>query len=281
MLRERHNAMGPRRRLPKVLPAAFAAATALCLAPAAVATEVAATPPADAAPPVAFTLPAGPFSNNSGTPPPELRLRAIVTRALEDSVATWTRLMRGRAVEVAAVSVQFVSRLGPGNCFGLYAGDGPAYCSGNRTVLVGTDAANRLMNRFGRQAEAGITFLIGHEVGHHIQNLNGSFHRLGLVIAASPEDGADHVRRFELQADCYAGVWVHDSTEWASSDQFRADLLAVLSDIGDDAVLVGQSPERIRRVGLHGTTQQRTRWFLRGVQSGELEACDTFSVDEP
>jgi uncharacterized protein len=232
-------------------------------------------------PPGAFETPAGPFGNDSGSPPPELRLRAIVARAIDDSVATWSRLMQGRATEVAAVNVQFVSRLAPANCYGLYSGDGPAYCSGNRTVFVGVAAADRLMAKFGPQAEAGITFLIGHEIGHHIQNLNGRFQALSQAIYSSPEDGPEYVRRFELQADCLAGVWIHDSSAWATSNQFRADLLAVLSDIGDDAILAGQPEAKVRRVGLHGTTEQRTRWFLRGAQSGDVEACDTLGVSQP
>ena len=189
--------------------------------------------------------------------------------------------MVARSIEVAAVRVRFVSRLAPDNCYGLYAGDGPAYCSGNRTVFVGTAAANRLMAKFGPQAEAGITFLIGHEIGHHIQNLNGRFHALSQAIYSSPEDGPEYVRRFELQADCLAGVWIHDSAAWATSSQFRADLLAVLSDIGDDKILAGQPAAKVQRVGLHGTTEQRTRWFLRGAQTGDVEACDTFSVPQP
>ena len=120
--------------------------------------------------------------------------------------------------------------------------------------------------------EAGITFLIGHEIGHHIQNINGRFHALeprDLLVAR--QSGPEYVRRFELQADCLAGVWIHDSPAWATSDQFRADLLAVLADIGDDKLLAGQPEAKVRRVGLHGTTEQRTRWFLRGAQSGDVE----------
>jgi hypothetical protein len=234
-----------------------------------------------AAPVDPLQVPGGPFASETGSPPAELRLRAIVVRAIDDSVVTWSRLMQPRAAEVAAVSVRFVTRLAPDNCYGLYAGDGPVYCSGNQTVFVGTTAANRLMSRFGRQAEAGITYLIGHEIGHHIQNLTGRFHALSQALFAEPENGVDYVRRFELQADCYAGVWIHGSPAWATSDQFRADLLAVLSDIGDDAILAGQSPAKVERVGLHGTTQQRLRWFLRGAETGELEACDTFGPSQP
>lgn len=226
-------------------------------------------------------IPAGHPLSESGSPPPELRLRAIVARARDDSVATWARLMANRAAEVAAVSVRFVARLAPDNCYGLYAGDGPVYCSGNRTVFVGTAAASQLMVKFGPQAEAGITFLIGHEIGHHIQNINGRFHALSQAIYSNPQDGPEYVRRFELQADCLAGVWVHDSTAWSSSDQFRADLLAVLSDIGDEKLLAGEPQAKVERLGLHGTTEQRTRWFLRGAQTGDMDACDTFDVKEP
>lgn len=186
--------------------------------------------------------------------------------------------MEARAVEVAAVNVRFVSRLAPDNCYGLYSGDGPAYCSGNQTVFVGTDAANRLMAKFGPQAEAGITFLIGHEIGHHIQNLNGRFYALSQAIYASPEDGPEYVRRFELQADCLAGVWIHDSAAWATSSQFRADMLVVLEGIGDDRILAGQPAAKVRRVGLHGTADERTHWFLQGAQTGDLQTCDTFSA---
>lgn len=220
-------------------------------------------------------------ATESGLPPPELRLHAIVKHALEDAVAAWSHLMGGRGAEVASVSVRFVSRLAPDNCYGLYTGDGPAYCSGNRTVFVGTAAADRLMSRFGPQAEAGITFLIGHEIGHHIQNLDGQFYALSQAIYASPEHAPEYVRRFELQADCLAGVWIHASPAWASSDKFRADLLAVLWDIGDERLLADNSEAALRRVGLHGTTEQRTRWFLRGAQTGDVESCDTFAVAQP
>jgi len=217
----------------------------------------------------------------TGAPPPEVKLRAVVTRALVDSVATWTRLLEDRGPEIASVNVRFVSRLGPNNCYGLYTGDGPAYCSGNRTIFVGTTATQGLMSKFGKQGEAGITFLIGHEIGHHIQNLDGRFFALSRAIRAEPDQATEYVRRFELQADCYAGVWVHDSPAWAGSDQFRADLLSVLFDIGDDQLLAGRSSEAIRQVGLHGTTEQRTRWFLRGAQTGNIEACDTFAIAKP
>jgi predicted metalloprotease len=220
----------------------------------------------------------GLFEQESGVPPPALRLRSIVSRAWDDSIATWKGLLQARAPEIEAASLRFVARLAPANCYGLYAGEGPAYCSGNYTVFVGTDAADRLMARFGPQGEAGIAFLIGHEIGHHIQNIHGRFQLLNRVLARAPAGRMELMRRFELEADCFAGVWIHASHAWANSSRFRSELIAVLDGIGDEDIL-GHEPDAATPVlSLHGTSEQRTRWFLRGVESGDWRSCNTFSA---
>jgi predicted metalloprotease len=220
-------------------------------------------------------------ADESGTPPPALRLRAIVARAWDDSIATWQRLIGARAAEVAAVSLRFVPRLTPMNCYGLYAGEGPTYCSGNQTIFVGTDEAYRLMAKLGPQGEAGITFLIGHEMGHHIQNIHGRFHYLARALVVEPSRRVEMVRRFELEADCYAGVWIRGSSAWSASGTFRSDMMSVLASIGDDSLLGQASAETVQRLGVHGTSAQRTHWFTRGTQSGVLSACDTFAAAQP
>ena len=115
-------------------------------------------------------------------------------------------------------------------------------------MFVGTGAANRLMARFGPQGEAGITFLIGHEMGHHIQNINGRFLLLNHLLAHAPAQPPRLVRRFELEADCYAGVWIHSSEAWASSDRFRAQLYEVLRSIGDENMREDEPDSRTVRM---------------------------------
>jgi len=217
-----------------------------------------------------------------GVPPRAMRLRVVVARAWDDSVATWKRLMGKDAAEIDQVRLRYVSQLKPDNCYGLYAGEGPAYCSGNNTVFVGTGAAHRLMARFGAQGEAGITFLIGHEMGHHIQNIQGRFLLLNHVLAHEPARRLDLLRRFELEADCYAGVWIHSSEAWASSDRFRAQLYEVLLSIGDENMREDEPDSRtVRMGGVHGTSQQRIAWFTRGVESGDWHVCKSFSAARP
>jgi uncharacterized protein len=236
-------------------------------------------PPAQSdAMPMAPPMSPGTMSSEGGTPPPDLRLRAIVARAWDDSILTWQRLDRSEAVDISSVTLRFVAHLEPDNCYGLYTGDGPAYCSGNRTVFVGNGAATRLMAKFGPQGDAGITFLIGHEFGHHIQNIHGRFTALSAMLTRFPRQRLELMRRFELEADCYAGIWMHASDAWTSSAGFRDQVLAALAAIGDDTML-GTTAAAVRSsLALHGTSEQRTRWFLRGANGGDVEACNTFGA---
>jgi predicted metalloprotease len=221
-----------------------------------------------------------PGAVESGVPPPDQRLRAIVVNAWEDSLATWKRIGPRDMIEMEGISLRFVGKLAPQNCYGLYAGEGPAYCSGNQTVFVGTGEATRLLTMFGPQGEAGIAFLIGHEIGHHVQNVRGRFDALNVLIARHPGRRAELMRRFELESDCFAGVWMHASELWSGlGRQGRAGVLAALLEIGDDRVLLAGGSQA--RFAVHGTSGQRTRWFLRGANGGDIQACDTFAALYP
>jgi hypothetical protein len=232
--------------------------------------------------PAPMTAAAG-IAAEGGTSSRDLRLRAVVFRAWEDAVTTWKGLIRARAIEIDAVDLRFVDRLSPMNCYGLYAGEGPVYCSGNRTVFIGTEAADRLLVKLGTHGGAGITFLVGHEIGHHIQNLHGRFRFLKGMIRSDPDNMVDAIRRFELEADCLAGVWIRASKSWSNSRRFKVDIMAALKTIGDESLggrpsMDDRTPRRA--AGVHGTSQQRTRWFMRGLESGNLRACNTFRTPD-
>ena len=234
---------------------------------------------ADGHAPAPIIAPSG-VAVESGTPPQDLRLRAVVSRAWDDAIITWKGLIRARAMEIGAVKLRFVVRLSPMNCYGLYAGEGPAYCSGNRTVFIGTEAAEQQMVKFGPHGGAGIAFLVGHEIGHHIQNMHGRFRFLGRAIRSSPDNAADAVRRFELEADCLAGMWIHASKAWSNSRRFKTDIMAALKTIGDENFGGRSTGDRKTPLAVHGTSAQRARWFMRGMESGNMRACDTFRTPE-
>jgi hypothetical protein len=89
------------------------------------------------------------------------------------------------------------------------------------------------------------------------------------------------MRRFELEADCYAGVWIHSSDAWANSSRFRAALVEVLDSIGDEAMLRAAPNSPTSFAGVHGTSAQRRHWFTRGVESGDWRVCNAFSAARP
>lgn len=227
--------------------------------------------------PAPIIAPSG-IAAESNKPPQDLRLRLVVSRAWDDAISTWKGLISSRAMEISEVNLQFVERVSPMNCYGLFAGEGPVYCSGNLTVFIGTEATDRLLVKLGPHGGAGITFLVGHEIGHHIQNLYGRFRFLKSVIRSDPDNTFDAIRHFELEADCLAGVWIRASNSWSKSRRFKLDLMAALKTIGDESLGRRSSDDRTSRVSIHGSSEQRTRWFMRGLKRGDMRACNTFNT---
>ncbi|MGE3182750.1 MAG: neutral zinc metallopeptidase, partial [Phycisphaerae bacterium] len=161
---------------------------------------------------------------------------------------------------------------------------GPFYCPGDQKVYIDLGFFDQLAQRFRAPGDFAQAYVIAHEVGHHVQHL------LGITTQVHSQKGRVSEREFnelsvrlELQADFLAGVWAHHADE-----QFRIleegdieEALRAATAIGDDAIQKQTQGYVVPDSFTHGTSEQRRRWFFKGLESGDLREMDTFSVAEP
>lgn len=156
---------------------------------------------------------------------------------------------------------------------------GPFYCPADEQAYIDLSFFRELRERFKAPGAFAQAYVLAHEVGHHVQNLEGVERKVRRFGRGAGESSGS-VRQ-ELQADCYAGVWGHSAQEKKLLEIGDVDAaLAAATAIGDDRLQKQAGHEVNPETFTHGTSLQRTRWFRRGFETGRLDACDTFSVQE-
>lgn len=168
----------------------------------------------------------------------------------------------------------------PTGCGRGEAAMGPFYCPADQKVYIDLDFYDTLRSRLGAPGDFAQAYVIAHEVGHHVQYLEGTSAKLDQLRgrASQAQYNAMSVR-LELQADCYAGIWGHD-TEQAKHLLEQGDLeeaLNAAAQIGDDTLQKKAQGRVVPESFTHGTSEQRVRWFKRGYESGDMAQCDTFT----
>jgi hypothetical protein len=163
-------------------------------------------------------------------------------------------------------------------CGGATSAVGPFYCPLDQTIYIDLGFYQQLESRFG--AEGGPfaeMYVTAHEYGHHMQNL------LGLLDAGRDAGAEGGAVRTELMADCFAGVWGANAVETGFLEQLTREqieqALNAASVIGDDRIQEQTQGQVNPETWTHGSSEQRQEWFMRGLEAGSADACDTFNAD--
>jgi len=147
-------------------------------------------------------------------------------------------------------------------------------------VYIDLSFFDDLKNRFGAPGDFAQAYVIAHEVGHHVQNLLGTSSKVHAAKQRGSEAQANALSvRLELQADCFAGIWAHhaDASRQLLESGDIEEGLAAATAIGDDRLQKQARGYVTPESFTHGSSAQRVRWFKRGVESGQVASCDTFS----
>ena len=159
---------------------------------------------------------------------------------------------------------------------------GPFYCPGDSKVYIDLAFFDELKNRFKAPGDFAQAYVIAHEVGHHVQHLLGISNQVDNLRRRNPSQANALSVRMELQADCFAGLWAQRANAarhiLESGDVEEA--LAAATAIGDDRLQKQSQGYVVPDTFTHGSSEQRVRWFKRGLEGGSLKQCDTFSAGQ-
>ena len=158
------------------------------------------------------------------------------------------------------------------------AAAGPFYCPADEKVYVDLTFFNELATRFGAPGDFAQAYVLAHEVGHHIQNILGISSQVRNQQQSNPGEANDLSVRLELQADCLAGVWAFSafSDDLLESGDLEEGIGAAAA-VGDDSIQSSAGVPVNSETWTHGSSSQRVEWFRTGFDSGDPNACDTFS----
>jgi uncharacterized protein len=204
----------------------------------------------------------------------------FVAVVLGDTEETWNRVFQssGRRYQ-EPVLVLFEGSV-QSACGGASSASGPFYCPADQKVYLDLSFFRELDQRFGAPGDFAQAYVIAHEVGHHVQTLLGISERVHASRSRMSQREANEMSvRQELQADCYAGVWGHHANNRSFLDEGDVEEgLAAAAAIGDDRLQRQGQGHVAPESWTHGSSEQRQRWLLRGLQSGDIQQCDTFNA---
>ena len=208
---------------------------------------------------------------------------AFVSVVLADTEAVWTKVFReqiGKPYDAPVLVLYKGVTQSP--CGDASGATGPFYCPGDQKVYLDTDFFTTMAQQLGAKGDFAMAYVVAHEVGHHVQDELGILAKANEIRAQVSEAESNAISvRIELQADCFSGIWAREVQRQFGTIE-KGDFEEAVNaakQIGDDTLQRNAGQRPMPHTFTHGTAAQRSGWFIKGLNSGDLSACDTFNTD--
>jgi predicted metalloprotease len=202
----------------------------------------------------------------------------FVSVVLADTEQTWNTLFRQLGRDYQEPRLVLFTGATPTACGTGQAAMGPFYCPLDQRVYIDLAFYQQLRDRFRAPGDFAQAYVIAHEVGHHVQNQLGIMQKMDAYRQRLSEAQYNALSvRLELQADCLAGVWAHHANNRQLLEAGDVDeAMTAAAAIGDDTIQRRTQGRIVPESFTHGTSDQRMRWFMTGMKTGQISACNTF-----
>jgi len=230
-----------------------------------------------------------PAPGNAKTEAPPDQMGEFVSAVLGSTEVQWKEIFAQAGKTYEAPTLVMFSGATRSACGFAQSAMGPFYCPNDQKVYLDTAFFQDLERRFrgcdvgSKSCQFSQAYVITHEVGHHVQNLLGILPRVQQAQRGMDTVESNQLQvRVELQADCLAGVWAHHAEEkWRFIEPGDVEAaMQTASAIGDDRLQRRSQGYVVPDAFTHGSSEQRTRWFMTGLRSGQVASCNTFQAGQ-
>ncbi|MGL2993218.1 KPN_02809 family neutral zinc metallopeptidase [Flavobacterium sp. TSSA_36] len=213
--------------------------------------------------------------------PNEIEEGNFVKTIVGDNEDIWSNIFKENNLPFEPAGLVLFSGQVSTACGGASSASGPFYCPGDKKIYMDMSFFEELRTKFGAQGgDFAVAYVIGHEYGHHIQNLLGTSTKMRQLQQGKSEAEANKLSvALELQADFYAGLWTHYNEKMNAilEPGDIEEALSAAQAVGDDAIQKKMQGHVVPDSFTHGTSEQRMYWFQKGLQSGDIKQGNTFN----
>jgi predicted metalloprotease len=211
--------------------------------------------------------------------PAQDRETQFLRHVLGETEAVWSEILPAqKGVRYTPATLVLYNGATQSGCGGAKAAMGPFYCPNDKKVYLDTAFFREMQTKYGGGGDFAYAYVVAHEIGHHVQDLLGILDRTDQAKQTGSRTQANAISvRVELNADCLAGVWAANANKkWNLINQDDiARAVATAQAIGDDNLQKAARGYTVPDSFTHGSAAQRQKWLTTGLQSGQVDSCDT------